>query len=393
MVIGGGIVGLATALAWVERRPDLSIALVEKEARVGAHQTGRNSGVLHSGVYYRPGSLKARLCVEGERLLRAFCAAHGVACVPRGKVIVAASEAERPRLLDLLERGRANGVAGVRLLTPEALREIEPHARGAAALHVPGVAVTEFARVAEACAALVTRSGGVVRTGARVVALRRDGGATVVGTTAGEFRARVVVNCAGLWSDRVALLDGADPGLRIVPFRGEYWSLRRDRRHLARGLVYPVPDARFPFLGVHLTRRADDSVEAGPNAVLAWAREGYRRRDVDPREMLRLAMFPGFRALARRHARAGLAEQWRSLSKGAFVRALRRLVPEIGRADLVPGGSGVRAQAVTPDGSLLDDFRFVRAPGRVHVLNVPSPAATASLAIGRHIAALVEEVA
>jgi L-2-hydroxyglutarate oxidase len=389
-IVGGGIVGLAVAMAAASRFPGRRIVVLEKEDRVARHQTGRNSGVVHSGLYYRPGSQKARLCVEGGRLLREFCAARGLPFVVCGKVVVAADDGERAALEGLRARGGANGVAGLRIIGPEELREREPAAAGVAALMVPGAAITDYARVAAAFAGDVEAAGGTVRTAARLVALRRAGAGTVALTTAGEFAARVLVNCAGLWSDAVARLDGLDPGVRIVPFRGEYYTLAPDAAARVRGLVYPVPDPRFPFLGVHLTRRVGGDVEAGPNAVLALAREGYRWSDVSPGDLAGCLFYPGFARMARRHWRSGLRETARSLSKRMFLADLRRLAPGLRRQDLRPGGSGVRAQAVAPDGALIDDFRFVRAPGRVHVLNVPSPAATASIAIGRHIAGLID---
>jgi L-2-hydroxyglutarate oxidase LhgO len=389
-IVGGGIVGLAVAMAAAGRFPGRRIVVLEKEESLARHQTGRNSGVVHSGLYYRPGSEKARLCVEGGRLLREFCAERGLPFITCGKVVVASDERERAALDELLSRGRANGVPGVRLVGPEELREREPASAGVAGLVVPGAAITDYARVAAAFGAVVEDTGGSVRTRARLVGLRRDGADTIALTTAGEVPARVLVNCAGLWSDAVARLDGLDPGARIVPFRGEYYTLAPEAAARVRGLVYPVPDPRFPFLGVHLTRRVDGSVEAGPNAVLALAREGYRWRDVSLRDLAGCLLYPGFARLARRHWPAGLREVARSLSARMFLADLRRLAPGLRRQDLRPGGSGVRAQAVAPDGTLVDDFRFVRAPGRVHVLNVPSPAATASIAIGRHIAGLMD---
>jgi len=389
-IVGGGIVGLAVALAASGRFPGRRIVVLEKEDRVARHQTGRNSGVVHSGLYYRPGSQKARLCVEGGRLLREFCAVRGLPFVVCGKVVVAADERERAALDGLRARGNANGAAGLRIIGPEELREREPAAAGVAALLVPEAAITDYAGVAAAIASDIEAAGGAVRTGARLMALRRDGNDTIALTTAGEFAARVLVNCAGLWSDAVARLDGLDPGVRIVPFRGEYYTLAPEAAARVRGLVYPVPDPRFPFLGVHLTRRVGGEVEAGPNAVLALAREGYRWSDVSPADLAGCLAYPGFARMARRHWRSGLRETARSLSKRLFLADLRRLAPGLRRQDLRPGGSGVRAQAVAPDGALVDDFHFVRAPGRVHVLNVPSPAATASIAIGRHIAGLID---
>ncbi|MDR7419879.1 MAG: L-2-hydroxyglutarate oxidase [Armatimonadota bacterium] len=388
-IVGGGIVGLATTMALVARRPDLRVVVLEKEREPGMHQTGHNSGVLHSGIYYRPGSAKARLCVEGARLMRAFCAEHGVRVVDRGKVIVATDEAELPRLNELYRRGVANGVQGLAMIGPERLRELEPHAAGIRAIHAPHTASLDYGAVAQAMAAVAGRHGVTLLTGAPVGAVMRRRDAVVLRAGAAEVQSRYLVNCAGLYSDIVARLAGAVPDVRIVPFRGEYYMLRPERRDLVRGLIYPVPDPEFPFLGVHFTRTVHGDVEAGPNAVLAFAREGYSWRRVRPCELAGTLTYPGFWRMARRYWRTGLYEVWRSLSKAEFVRALRRLVPALRPDDVTRGGAGVRAQAVAPDGSLIDDFRIVESPRMIHVLNAPSPAATASLAIGRHIAELV----
>jgi len=390
-VIGGGIVGLATARALLERAPRARVVVLEKEPELARHQTGHNSGVIHSGIYYRPGSAKARLCVEGARLMVDFCAAHGVRVERCGKVIVATRPEELPRLAALYERGVANGVRDLALIDPARLRELEPHAAGLRAIHSPHTAIVDFREVAAALARELAAAGVRVETGAPVVAIARRGDETVLTTPRGEVRARGLVNCAGLYADRVARLAGAVPDVQIVPFRGEYYLLRPERRHLVRALIYPVPDPEFPFLGVHFTRTVHGEVEAGPNAVLAFAREGYRFGRVVPGELLETLRYRGFWAMARRYWRTGLYELYRSLSRRAFVRALQRLVPELRLEDVRRGGAGVRAQAVAPDGTLVDDFRIVAAPGAVHVLNAPSPAATASLAIGRHVASLAVE--
>jgi len=387
-VVGGGIVGLATAMALAERHR-LRPLVLEAEPALATHQTGHNSGVIHSGLYYRAGSLKARLCVEGRDALYAFCAAHGVPSERCGKLVVAVDEGELPALAELERRGRANGLDGMRRLGPEALREHEPQVAGIAGLFVPDTGIVDYGRVALAYADAVRAAGGEIRTGARLVGVARDEAAVVCLTAAGDFRARALVNCAGLQSDRVARLCGADPGVAIVPFRGEYHTLRPERHDLVRNLLYPVPDPGFPFLGVHFTRRIDGRVECGPNAVLAFAREGYRWGIVSPRDLAAMAAFPGSWRLMRRLWRPGLGEMHRSLSRRAFVRALRRLVPALRDDDLAPGGAGVRAQAVARDGALLDDFHVVETPRMVHVLNAPSPAATASIAIGAHVATLV----
>ncbi len=386
-LVGGGLVGLATALAVAEARPDARIAVLEKEPALAAHQSGRNSGVLHSGLYYRPGSLKARLCTEGKAAMERFCEHEGVAWRRSGKLVVAVTPDEVPRLDALAARGEANGVA-TEQLGPEGLREREPHAAGLAALWVPATGVADFPAAARALAARLVAGGADVRTGAAVVGGRETAGSVVVETTAGAVEARVLVNCAGLWADRVARLFGAEPGVQLVPFRGEYAALGPDAAARVRGLIYPVPDPAFPFLGVHLTRHIDGSVGAGPSAALAFAREGYTPGTVRVRELAEIAGYAGFRRLARQHWRMGAAELHRSLSRRAFWRAARRLMPNLRPSDLVPAASGVRAQAVRPDGSLADDFVIAETARAVHVVNAPSPAATASLAIGREVAAL-----
>jgi len=390
-IVGGGIVALATALALAERAPRARLVMLEKEPGLARHQTGHNSGVIHSGIYYRPGSAKARLTVAGARLMMDFCAARGIKVERCGKVIVATTEDELPRLQALWERGRANGVPGLSLLDRPRLLKLEPHAAGIKAIHSPSTAIVDFTEVAGALADDLRARGVTIETSARVRAIARDKQAFTLTTPRLEVHARHFVNCAGLYSDAVARLAGATPDVRIVPFRGEYYVLRPERRHLVRGLIYPVPDPEFPFLGVHFTRTVHGDVEAGPNAVLAFAREGYRFTTVRPGELLGTLAYRGFWAMARRYWRTGLYEMYRSLSRGAFVRALQRLVPEVAAQDVTRGGAGVRAQAVSSDGSLVDDFRIVESPGAIHVLNAPSPAATASLAIGRHIADLAAE--
>ncbi len=388
VVVGGGVVGLATALALLAERPGASLVVLEKEAHLGAHQTGHNSGVIHAGLYYKPGSLKARTCARGRALLERFCDQHGVRFERCGKVVVATNAEEVPRLDELERRGRANGLEGARRISIEELREKEPHAAGVAALFVAETGIVDYREVTEAYAAEIARRGGRVRTGAKVLGVRRQGaGSVVVQSTAGDFEARAMVACAGLASDRMARMAGLEVDVAIVPFRGEYWMLRPERAHLVQSLIYPVPDPGFPFLGVHFTRRVGGGIEAGPNAVLALAREGYARTSFDVRDAWGIARWPGFWRMARQHWRAGLAEQWRSLSKAAFARACAALVPEIREDDLLPGGAGVRAQALGRSGLLVDDFSIAEAERMVHVLNAPSPAATASLAIGEEIAA------
>jgi L-2-hydroxyglutarate oxidase len=384
-VVGGGLVGLAVAHELLARHPRLAVVVLEKETRVAAHQSGHNSGVVHSGLYYAPGSAKARTAVAGAERMKRFCAEHGVEVETCGKVVVATDERELPALAELHRRGTANGVPGLAEIGPERLRELEPHAAGIRALHVPGAAIVDYRRVAGKLAERIAAAGGEVRLGAEVVAVRHLGRDVVLRTTAGELAARAMIGCAGLHSDRLVALEGGRPPARIAPFRGEYYELVPERRDLVRGLIYPVPDPRYPFLGVHFTRLVDGGVEAGPNAVLALAREGYRRRDVDARDLAELLAYPGFWRMAARHWRTGLAEQWRSLSKAAFVAALRKLVPAIAPADLARAGSGVRAQALRPSGAFVDDFLVVERPRALHVGNAPSPAATASLAIAEEV--------
>jgi L-2-hydroxyglutarate oxidase LhgO len=385
IIIGGGVVGLGVALEITRRFPRQKLLLVEKEDKVARHQSGHNSGVIHSGVYYKPGSLKARLCVAGAAAMVEFCLEHGIPHNVCGKVIVATGEDELPRLEELRKRGEANGLTGLRLIGSPELHEIEPHARGLQALVVPSTGVTDYALVCEKYAQLIMANGGSVQTSTAVTGIKRSEQGIVVETSRGALAANSVINCAGLYSDRIARMAGDDPGIMIVPFRGEYYDLIPERASLVRALIYPVPDPRFPFLGVHFTRRITGRVDAGPNAVLALAREGYRHSDISARDLASSILFPGFWRMAGKHWRNGLGEWHRSLSKRAFVRALQRLLPEINDGDLVPGGSGVRAQALKPDGALVDDFQFVPSGKVLHVLNVPSPAATASLMIGKTI--------
>lgn len=390
-VIGGGIVGLAVALEATRRFPRLRLVVLEKEERVAQHQTGHNSGVIHSGVYYKPGSLKARTCVEGAAAMVEFCKQHGIPHTICGKVIVATNAEEMTRLKGLEERGCANGLQGMRMLKAEELREIEPHAQGVGALLVPSTGITNYAAVSEKYVEVMRGQGGSLRTKAEVRGIRKSNGDFVVETTAGAFPAKYLVNCAGLFSDRISQMAGVKPEVRIVPFRGEYYDLVPERASLVRWLIYPVPDPRFPFLGVHFTRRIQGTVDAGPNAVLAFKREGYHRTDFSVEDTVNALSFPGFWRMAQRFWKSGLDEQYRSVRKAAFVKALQRLVPEVQDKDLVPGGSGVRAQAIRRDGTLVDDFQFSRSDNMLHVYNVPSPAATASLAIGKALVQMAAE--
>ncbi|NBC16233.1 MAG: L-2-hydroxyglutarate oxidase [Bacteroidetes bacterium] len=383
-IIGGGIVGLATAYQLSERYPGLRVTVVEKEDRVAAHQTGRNSGVIHSGIYYTPGSLKAENCREGKRALVDFCEREGVAYEMCGKVIVAATEEERAGLHAIYERGQQNGIQCERI-GPERLREIEPHTRGVEAIHVPEAGIVDYIGVCERLAARIQERGQRVQTGAEVRAVLPHNGTITLETTAGAVTARYVINCAGLYADHVARMTGQTPSVQVVPFRGEYFDLKPHARHLCRGLIYPVPDPAFPFLGVHFTRMVDGRVECGPSAVLAFAREGYTFGTVDVGELAETLTYSGFLRLSLRHWKKGVAEIWQSLSQRYYLKALRHLIPEISLDDLEPSPSGVRAQAVTPDGALVDDFLIEETERVVNVLNAASPAATASLNVGHLI--------
>ena len=388
-VVGAGIVGLATALRLLEARPDLRLTIVEREAEVATHQTGHNSGVVHAGLYYAPGSLKARLCREGKAELEAFCERHAIPIERTGKLVVALDESELPRFEKLRQRAVANEVPGLDVVGPERIRELEPHAAGIKALWSPGTGIVDFGRVALAYADEVRAKGGAIETSRAVTGIeRRPDGTLLLRTVRGELSARSVIVCAGLWADQVAAFTG-DAGKdapRIIPFRGDYYTLTPDARSLVRGLIYPVPDPRFPFLGVHLTKRIDGNVLAGPNAVLAFKRTGYRRRDVSPIDLARTLAYPGFLRLAGKFLRTGLAEMWRDVSKAAFHAETARYVPELRKDQLVFGPSGVRAQALARDGTLVEDFDLAGSGRVLHVRNAPSPAATASLAIGRELA-------
>jgi L-2-hydroxyglutarate oxidase len=386
LITGGGIVGLATAWRLLQRFPDRKVLLLEKEAGVARHQTGHNSGVIHSGIYYKPGSHKALLCRRGYAEMTAFCAENGVPHDLCGKIVVAVSEAELPQLETLRQRAEANGLKGVAVLERGEFARYEPHAAGLRALHVPETGIVDYVKVSEKLAEKIRALGGEIRLSSRVASLRSLPGEKVVKVGDEEFAASFFINCGGLMSDRVARLDGIDPGLSIVPFRGEYYDLDATAQGLVKNLIYPVPDPAFPFLGVHFTRMIGGGVECGPNAVLAFKREGYRKTDVNLGDLAEVLANPGFRKLAARHWRMGLGEFHRSFSKAAFVKALQRLLPEVRGPMLTPAGSGVRAQALRRDGSLVDDFAFAEGPRSLHVLNAPSPAATASLAIGGEIA-------
>jgi L-2-hydroxyglutarate oxidase len=384
-IVGAGIVGLATAMEWVKRRPDLKLAVLDKEDQVAAHQTGHNSGVIHSGLYYKPGSLKARMAVEGARLMVEFCQEHDLPYDLCGKVVVAARPDEIPRLDDLYRRGTANGVPGLKKISAQEIQEYEPHAIGLAGIWSPRTGIVDYIAVTRKYAEIVEQGGGEMHLNTKVIDIDQRPGDLVVETTQGEFHTRTLINCGGLQSDLIARMTGDTHGLRIVPFRGEYYELAPQSYKLVNGLIYPVPDPRFPFLGVHFTKKIQGSVEAGPNAVLAFAREGYTKTDIDVSYLLKLLAFRGFWIMAAKYWKMGLSEMVRSWNKQAFVTALQGLLPELGMDDVTRGGAGVRAQAMDPRGNLLDDFSFVESENAIHVLNAPSPAATASIPIGRAI--------
>lgn len=387
-IIGGGIVGTATAMALVQET-NAKVVILEAEEKVAAHQTGHNSGVIHSGLYYKPGSLKAKNCVEGREAMYRFCEEHNIAHDNCGKLVVAVDAADLPALDRLEERGHANGLVGMKRLKGKAeLNEYEPHVNGIEGLYVPQTGIVDYKQVTDAYARIIKERGGEIRLNSRVTCIERRGSEIVLETPAGEVHARNIINCAGLQSDRVARMAGVDPKLQILPFRGEYYELRKESEHLVRNLIYPVPDPQFPFLGVHFTRMIHGGIEAGPNAVLAFKREGYGHWDISLKDMTTYGFYSGFWHMALKHWKMGFGEFYRSYSKRAFVKALQRLMPELKMEDVHPAGSGVRAQALEPNGALVDDFRIVEAECMVHVLNAPSPAATASISIGKSIAGM-----
>ena len=384
-IVGGGILGLATAHRLLEAQPQLRLLLLEKEPKLALHQTGRNSGVLHSGLYYRPGSEKARLCVSGLQQMVAFCREHSVPHEQCGKIVVATDESELPRLETLWKRGNANGMTGLRKLNPQQIKEIEPHAAGLAAIHAPQEGIVDYSAVCETLARLIRAKGGEIKLDSHVQKMVPDRGDRIIETSAGTFRTKLVVCCGGLYSDRLVTASGQKPAAKIIPFRGEYFQIKKERQFLVRNLIYPVPDPKFPFLGVHFTRHIHGGIEAGPNAVLAFAREGYRWSDINARDLAESLGFPGFWKFLARYPSLWSYEIYRSLSRAEFTRSLQKLVPEIRSDDLETGSSAVRAQAMMPDGNLIEDFHFEEGPGILHVINAPSPAATAALAIGARI--------
>ena len=390
VVIGGGVVGTAAAMA-IQKTNEGDVLVLEAEDKLAAHQTGNNSGVIHSGLYYKPGSLKARNCVEGGARLEKFCDERGVNYERCGKIVLATDESRLPALEELQRRGEANGLKGVRRLRAEEINDYEPHVKGVAALHVAETGIIDYTDVVEEYAKVVRENGGETATGVKFLSAKRDGNELVLVTTAGEIRADYLVNCAGLWSDRVARACGVTPSVAIVPFRGEYYELRKEKERLVKNLIYPVPDPRFPFLGVHFTRMIKGGVEAGPNAVLAFKRDGYKFTNFSPRDVSGMFFYGGFWRMAAKFWRMGFGEMWRSISKKTFVRSLQELIPEVTGDDVVRAGAGVRAQALERNGKLTDDFRIVEAERMVHVLNAPSPAATASISIGEEIADVLEK--
>lgn len=389
-IVGGGIVGIATAMA-ITQRYDVSLVVLEAEEQLAKHQTGNNSGVIHSGLYYAPGSLKAQTCTQGREALYRFCRDHNIAHDRCGKVVVATAEEEVPRLERLRDRGTANGLRDLEILEIDKIREYEPHVTGVVGLYVEETGIVDYRAVTRTMAEVVREHSGEIRLQSPVTECREENGGFALKTGTGKLLTNNLINCGGLYSDRIARMCGADPGIQIVPFRGEYYELTPDSRSLVRNLIYPVPDPEFPFLGVHFTRMIDNAVEAGPNAVLALKREGYHRTSFSLKDSIETLTYPGLWKLAGEYWLKGVGEYYRSFSKGAFARALQKLIPEVRRENLRPASSGVRAQALGPDGELLDDFKIVRQPGQIHVLNAPSPAATASISIGEKIADMAEE--
>jgi L-2-hydroxyglutarate oxidase len=388
IIIGGGIIGTATALE-LKNSANLNILLIEAEKELASHQTGNNSGVIHSGLYYKPGSLKAKNCTEGRELLYKFCDKNNIEYVRCGKIVVANTDSEINAMEALFNRGVANGLKGIKKLSSEDIKEFEPHAKGISGLFVPQTGIVDYTKVTNAYARLFLENDGIIETNCKFLSLKILNNELVLVTTKGEFKTKVLVNCGGLHSDKIAKLCGVNPGLQIVPFRGEYYKLNKEKEYLVKNLIYPVPDPQFPFLGVHFTRMINGGVEAGPNAVLAFKREGYSKKDFSINDVSRMFLYSGFWKMASKYYRMGFGEFYRSFNKKAFVKALQKLVPAIQIDDIEPGGAGVRAQALEASGKLVDDFRIVEVSRMVHVLNAPSPAATASLAIGRTIANVV----
>jgi len=387
-IIGGGIIGTATALSMLKNK-SLKLLLLEAESSLAAHQTGNNSGIIHSGLYYKPGSLKAANCTIGREMMYSFCKEHNIFFDKCGKIVVATSQEEIPALNMLEERGRANGLSGIKRITAEEIKEHEPHASGIDGLFVPQTGIVDYIAVTTKYAELIREKGGEIKTNSKLISVKKDGSDLVLTTEHEDYRTKFIVNCGGLQSDRIAKLFGVDPKLQIIPFRGEYYQLKKEKQYLVNNLIYPVPDPQFPFLGVHFTRMIGGGVEAGPNAVLAFKREGYKKTDISFRDIFEMKLYPGFWKMAAKYYKMGFQEFRRSFSKELFVQSLQKLIPEIQINDIEVGGAGVRAQALERDGKLVDDFRIVEAERMVHVLNAPSPAATASLSIGKTISEMV----
>ncbi|MCZ2140436.1 MAG: L-2-hydroxyglutarate oxidase [Bacteroidia bacterium] len=388
VIIGGGIVGLSSAYHLLQLNPKLRVAIVEKEGKVAAHQTGHNSGVIHSGIYYKPGSLKAQNCINGYNLLIDFCRTHNIQFDLCGKLIVAVDNTELTELEKLYQRGKENGLSEIKYVAKEQIADYEPHLTGVKAIHVPYTGIIDYTEVCEKLAELIQNAGGKIFLNNAVTKIHSDETISTVETISNSFDTKKIINCAGLYCDKVAEMAGEDTDTRIIPFRGEYYMLRPEKRNLVNNLIYPVPDPNFPFLGVHFTRMIDGNVEAGPNAVFAFKREGYHKSDVDLVEMFESLTWPGFQKVAAKYWKTGLGEFYRSFSKAAFTKALQRLIPDVQEDDLLPAESGVRAQACDRTGGLLDDFKIIEKPNAIHVLNAPSPAATSSLSIGKTIADL-----
>lgn len=389
-IIGGGIVGCATARA-LSTLKNIKLILLEAENNLALHQTGNNSGVIHSGLYYKPGSLKAKNCVEGREALYQFCHEYGLPVDQCGKLVVATTPEEIPLLEELERKGIANGLKGMKRLKPEELKEYEPHVNGMMGLFIKETGIVDYKAVTEKFAEIVGKNGGQILTGTRVMQIKKTGSEIVLETTRGDIYVKNLINCAGLQSDRVAKMCGINPGLKIIPFRGEYYKLVPEKYYLVKNLIYPVPNPEFPFLGVHFTRLIHGGIEAGPNAVLAFKREGYKKTSISLKDMTDTFFYPGFWILAQKYWKTGFGEIYRSFSKSAFVNALQRLIPEVEKKDLIPGGAGVRAQALEPNGFLVDDFRIIEVEHMVHVLNAPSPAATASISIGNYLSNIVKK--
>lgn len=388
IIIGGGIIGLTTAYTILKKHPKTKLLILEKEADAAQHQTGHNSGVIHSGIYYKPGSKKATTCREGIRLLKDFCTKRAIPYEICGKVIVATDETELPKLYDLYERGKANGIGGLSLIDVEQLEELEPHVSGIRAIHCPETGIVEYKQVAEALKNEIITLGGHIIFSSNVKDIQSDSKEITVLTNLEKYRCKNLINCGGLYTDKIAASSSAEPDMKIIPFRGEYYTLTLQSRYLVNNLIYPVPDPKFPFLGVHFTRRLNGEIEAGPNAVLAFAREGYHKTDINLPELMETLTYPAFWKMVKHYWKTGLGEMVRSFSKKAFVTALQKLIPEITSENLSPGGSGVRAQALSSAGKLLDDFHIIQNEHAIHVLNAPSPAATASFAIAKEIVQL-----